>query len=145
MFMLVSGVAYLSILWVVTYLAALGYAFRYLQNSQHRIGDVLGWEIFRPKTTGVPPATIRSIGDLFWLLPGIYHAHLYGLLFLSVVLHVVFVVIISDVRGATLTAITALLFEIAWIWFWNYHYLKKFRQRHVRPWMGTGEAKLDKS
>lgn len=78
-------------------------------------------------------------------MPGIYHAHLYGLLFLSVVLHVVFVVIIPDVRGATLTAITALLFEIAWIWFWNYHYLKKFRHRHVRPWMGTGEAKLDKS
>ena len=133
--MLVSGVAYFSILWVVTYLAALGYAFRYLQNSQHRIEDVLGWEIFRPETTGIPPQNIRSIGDLFWLMPGIYHAHLYGLLFLSLVLHAVFIAIIPDVRAATIVAITTLLFEIIWALVWNYHYLRKFRQRHVRPWV----------
>lgn len=134
-FMLVSGVAYLSVLWVAAYLAALGYAFRYLQNSQHRIEDVLGWEIYRPETTGFPPETIRSIEDLFWLLPGIYHAHLYGLLFLSVVLHVVFVVLIPDTHGATLVAIATFTFETAWVFSWNYHYLKKFRQRRVRPWV----------
>ena|SRR2546422_7585165 len=134
-FMLVSAVAYLSILWVTSYLAALGYAFRYLQNAQHRIEDVLGWEIYRPQTTGIPPETIRSLGDLFWLLPGIYHAHLYGLLFLSVVLHVVFVSIIPDKHGATLIAIATSTFETAWVFWWNYHYLRKFRQRRIRPWV----------
>lgn len=138
MFLLVSGVAYLSILWVIMYLAALGYAFRYLQNSQHRIEDKLGWEIFRPKTTGIPPEAIRSIGDLFWLLPGIYHAHLYGLIFLSVILQVMLVTILPDLRGALVIATITLLIEGIWIWLWNYHYLKKFRQRHVRPREGTG-------
>lgn len=134
-FILVSALAYLSILWAILYLAALGYAFRYLQNAQHRIEDVLGWQIFRPQTTGIPPDTIRSLANLFWLLPGIYHAHLYGLLFLSVVLHVVFVAIMPDICEATLLAIATLAFETAWLFWWNYHYLRKFREKHVRPWV----------
>lgn len=134
-FSLVSGVAYLSILWVTAYLAALGYAFRYLQNSQHRIEDVLGWEIYRPEMTGVPPETIRSIEDLFWLLPGIYHAHLYGLLFLSMILHAVFIALIPDLYGATLVATATFTLEIAWVFWWNNHYLKQFRERRVRPWV----------
>jgi hypothetical protein len=134
-FLLVSGVAYLSILWVLMYIAALGYAFRYLQNSQHRIEEVLGWEIYRPETTGVPPDAIRSTGDLFWLLPGIYHAHLYGLIFLSIVIHVIFVLILPDTGGAALTASLTFIAETVWILSWNYHYLRKFRHRHVRPWI----------
>lgn len=134
-FTLVSGVAYLSILWVTTYLAALGYAFRYLQNSQHRIEDVLGWEIYRPEMTGIPPEKIQSIEDLFWLLPGIYHAHLYGLLFLSVILHVVFIALLPDRYGALLVAAATFTLEVAWVFSWNNHYLKQFRERRVRPWV----------
>src|SRR3989304_4467276 len=36
LFILVSIVAYTAVLWSLWYLAALGYAFRYLQNTQHR-------------------------------------------------------------------------------------------------------------
>lgn len=131
-FVLVSILAYFSILWATLYLAALGYAFRYLQNCQHRIEDALGWYIFRPKTTGVPPERITSPPKLFWLLPGIYHAHLYGLMFLSIVLHGIFVAVYPDKSVGLQAVVCTLLLQTGWVWAWNYHYLRRFQQGRIR-------------
>lgn len=76
-------------LWASWYLAALGYAFRFLQNCQHCIEHELGWATFTPgsqRGAGEPPKPVKSLGDVFWLLPGIYHAHAAGLCaFLAVI------------------------------------------------------------
>src|SRR5271157_831112 len=77
-------------LWAHWYLAALGYAFRFLQNCQHCIEHKLGWATYTPgrsentkagskRRTGRPPELVKSLSDVFWLLPGIYHAHAAGL------------------------------------------------------------------
>ncbi len=133
LFPIATLVVYLSILWATWYLAALGYAFRYLQNAQHRIEDDLGWEIYRPKTTGIPPEKIRKLSHVFWLLPGIYHAHLGGFVGLSLVLSSVYVSRTYNECGSILLALSFILFEIVWIVGWNYHYLSKFRETFVRP------------
>src|SRR5712691_9575156 len=41
-------VVHLAILWASWYLAALGYAFRFLQNTQHCIEHALGWDHYTP-------------------------------------------------------------------------------------------------
>ena len=75
-----------AVLWASWYLAALGYAFRYLQNVQHSIERDLGWAAYGP-TRGKPPARIRWPSDVFWLLPSIYHAHVFALvLFLAIII-----------------------------------------------------------
>jgi hypothetical protein len=84
-FFLASLLSYAAVLWASWYLAALGYAFRFLQNSQHRIENALGWNpkyvpgSEEDRMTGQPPQwpprTFRRSIDAFWLLPGIYHAH----------------------------------------------------------------------
>lgn len=132
LFPIASLLAYLSILWAIWYLAALGYAFRYLQNTQHRIEDALGWNDFRSKTTGIPPKSVQHPGQLFWLFPGIYHAHLAGLLGLSFILYTLFILRASG-NIALLVLISILLSAIqtAWIVGCNYHYLAKFRFNHV--------------
>ena len=131
LFPIASLIAYLSILWAIWYLAALGYAFRYLQNAQHRIEDELGWKKYRSKTTGIPPKSIETLGQLFWLFPGIYHAHLAGLVGLSFILYAVFILRASG-NIVSVVAISVLLaFQVVWVLGWNYHYVAKFRWNHV--------------
>ena len=80
-----SLLSYVAVLWACWYLAALGYAFRYLQHGQHRIEQFLGWDahVF---PYGKPPTRIRRCSDIFWLLPGIYHAHVGGFVaFLAII------------------------------------------------------------
>src|SRR5713101_2090467 len=73
-FNLASALSYISVLWASWYLAALGYAFRFLQNGQHCIERALRWNPYVP-APGEPP---DGWCDAFWLLPGIYHAHAAG-------------------------------------------------------------------
>lgn len=68
---LASILAYLAVLWASWYLAALGYAFRFLQNSQHCIERALGWYDYAPEP--------REPRGIFGLLPSIYQAHAFGL------------------------------------------------------------------
>jgi len=87
LFLAASLLTIAATLWASWYLAALGYAFRFLQNCQHCIEHELDWAKYTPggqdktrgKRTGVPPERIKTLGDIFWLLPGIYHAHAAGL------------------------------------------------------------------
>jgi len=75
----------LATIWASWYLAALGYAFRYLQNSQHLIEHALGWipkYVPAPENgrqTGEPPWPPKTLGNILWLLPGIYHPNAVGL------------------------------------------------------------------
>ena len=82
-----SLLSYVAVIWASWYLAALGYAFRYLQNVQHSIERDLGWDAYGP-SRGDPPKIIRRCSfDNFWLLPSIYHAHVVGLvLFLAIII-----------------------------------------------------------
>ena len=72
-----SLISFAAALWAVWYLAALGYAFRFLQNSQHCIEHALGWApgyIPLPeqgRLTGQPPSSSKGLAGQFWLLPGI--------------------------------------------------------------------------
>jgi hypothetical protein len=70
--------------WASWYLAALGYAFRFLQNVQHRIEGAVEWNRFTPMS-GIPPS-LRNPLNWYWLLPGIYHAHVAGLNLLFVLI-----------------------------------------------------------
>ena len=45
---LASLLSYVAVLWASWYLAALGYAFRYLQSGQHCIEHALGWDAYVP-------------------------------------------------------------------------------------------------
>jgi len=127
--------ALLATLWASWYLAALGYAFRFLQNSQHCIERQLGWSIFTPEAdqdTGKPPQPVKSISDVFWLLPGIYHAHAFGLCAFLVVIclagcHA------SWARWPHCRIVTCgllvFVFSIALIFWINLHYVQKFRDK----------------
>jgi hypothetical protein len=86
---LAAVLSYGAILWASYYLAALGYAFRFLQNCQHCIEHALGWDAYTPtgpldqgaprhRAGGVPSG---RFGHALKLLPGIYHAHVFGLVF----------------------------------------------------------------
>ncbi len=86
LFVLASVLALMAVFWALWYLAALGYAFRYLQNSQHRIEDDLGWDSYRNESTGIPPTPSWRPSYVFWLLPGIYHAHAFGLAVLLLII-----------------------------------------------------------
>lgn len=90
LFLAGSLLALATTLWASWYLAALGYAFRFLQNCQHCIEHKLGWAAYTPgrsqngkagskRQSGRPPERIKNLSDVFWLLPGIYHAHAAGL------------------------------------------------------------------
>jgi hypothetical protein len=107
-------------LWAGWYLAALGYAFRFLQTSQHRIERELGWApyAFSPSK---PPASHNNPLNWFWLLPGIYHAHALGLMVLIVL------ICFTGSHGHQPWIGSAI--GIFWIAGWNRFYLKKFKQR----------------
>jgi len=91
----VSILSYAAVLWAAWYLAALGYAFRFLQNIQHCVEYKLGWQPFTParedgRRTGQPPKPRTKFFHRFWLLPGIYHAHAAGLAVFLVMICCVF-------------------------------------------------------
>jgi hypothetical protein len=114
-------------------LAALGYAFRFLQNSQHRIEEKLQWHLYRPENTGVPPDRIDSIAALFWLLPGIYHAHLFGLCAYIAIVIAAFWVYYPQRSVANVAAIAATAVATGCVWWIHYHYVTKFRSKYRRP------------
>lgn len=107
-------------LWASWYLAALGYAFRFLQHSQHRIESKLQWDKCAP-TPGTPPENYRNPLDWFWLLPGIYHAHAAGL---SVFYAFICCVGLHGCWRYTSLAIGVVLIASA-----NLYYLHKFKRR----------------
>jgi hypothetical protein len=129
---LASILAYFTILWASWYLAALGYAFRFLQNCQHCIERALGWDHYAPEQS-VPPATVARFRDSFWLLPGIYHGHVFGLcLFLVIVL------IASAFRWwpncfAIFLHFIFLVLGLVFIHRINVHYVRRFRARRKDP------------
>lgn len=133
LFLPATLLALAATLWASWYLAALGYAFRFLQNSQHCIEHELGWAKYTPGSlgeAGKPPNPVDSIGDAFWLLPGIYHAHAAGLCaFLAVIC-------VAGCRRAwcwwphcciVATGITAFVFGIVFIIWANAHYVLRYR------------------
>lgn len=142
LFVLASVLSYSAVLWAAWYLAALGYAFRFLQNSQHLIEHALDWSPgFVPgkekeRTTGEPPNPIKNPLDIFWLLPGIYHAHVAGL-----------VVFLTTICGAfwlyarkwwpycrvTIIGSIAVFLGLCFICWINWHYFRKFRGRRRSP------------
>lgn len=139
LFVLASGVGYIAVLWSLWYLAALGYAFRYLQNSQHRIEDDLGWNRYRNDTTGIPPAPRWSLGYVYWLLPGIYHAHAFGLsvLLLIVIAGFFFHWSKCERLAVPLGVITAVI-TIGLVLAVNVYYVRKFTKNRIP---GESEAR----
>jgi len=103
-------------LWASWYLAALGYAFRFLQSGQHRIEQELNWSKY-VRASGNPS---ESRWNPFWLLPGIYHAHAAGLSFFFVLL--CFIGLHDHWRW--LGSAFGLLFIVSA----NFCYLKKFKR-----------------
>ncbi len=132
-FIISSLLAYGTGLWSHWYLAALGYAFRFLQNSQHRIEEKLQWDRYRPEETGDPPDRITSVSSLFWLLPGIYHAHLFGLCAYLIIVIAAFWAYYPDRWVANLIAILAATVGFLSVWWIHYHYMTKFRRKYRRP------------
>ena len=87
-FYLASALSYFAVLWASWYLADLGYGFRFLQNCQHCIEHALEWDQYVPvgdgRRPGEPP---DKFYHFFRLLPGTYHAYVFGLVaFLAIVI-----------------------------------------------------------
>jgi len=138
LFALASLLSYGAVLWASWYLAALGYAFRFLQNSQHLIEHALGWSPqyvpgrINGRMTGEQPWPPRTPLDVFWLLPGIYHAHAAGLaVFLTIVCLTFWLHSRNYWPSCHVAAISsaAILAGLAFIFVLNLHYLNKFRKK----------------
>lgn len=141
-FILATVLSYVVVVWAAWYLAALGYAFRFLQNSQHLIERGLDWSPkFVPgkedgRYTGEPPDPDEKFLNAFWLLPGIYHPHAAGFCLLLVMLCATFCSYSWTWWphclniGLTLLAAVGgpLLVRTA-----NLHYLRKFRRKRRAP------------
>jgi hypothetical protein len=136
--------SYLTVLWAHWYLAALGYAFRFLQNSQHCIEAVLGWNPeFVPgpeknKRTGTPPppGPISS----FWLLPEIYHAHLAALIaFLLLICSAIALSLWKSLGHfqVLLVASGLAIVGVGSVYWMNTYYLVKYTRKRRDP----GEAR----
>jgi hypothetical protein len=107
-------------LWASWYLAALGYAFRFLQYGQHCIEQGLEWGkyVFAP---GEPPQSYKNPLDWFWLLPGIYHAHVAGLMAFFVL--ICFTQMPGYWRyGGSVLGVSAIILM-------NLYYFRKFKRR----------------
>jgi hypothetical protein len=111
-------------LWATWYLAALGYAFRFLQNIQHRIEHALEWSRCT-LDSGNPPESLWYPWKWFWLLPGIYHAHAAGICFLFVL---VCVTGFAGRRGIVVSVIGVSVISLV-----NWCYLKKFKRTRKKP------------
>lgn len=142
LFLLASILSYIAVLWAIWYLAALGYAFRFLQNIQHCIERKLGWNpTYVPRAeddreSGTPPWPTKKWTNTYWLLPGIYHAHAAGLgAFLTIIcavfwLHTKAYWPLCWQRGVALTiTIIAAFAGLLWLRGINRHYLAKFADR----------------
>lgn len=81
LFALATWLSLAVIAWANWYLAALGYAFRFLQNIQHRTEHALNWSRYAPDSGKPPDDLWRKPWEWFWLLPSIYHPHAIGLAF----------------------------------------------------------------
>jgi uncharacterized membrane protein YidH (DUF202 family) len=86
--------------------------------------------------TGEPPKHIRTLGDVFWLLPGIYHAHAAGLCAFLAIICVAFC------RASwncwphcciTLCGSFIFLIGVVLIIWANVHYVLKFREKRRDP------------
>ncbi len=112
-------------LWASWYLAALGYAFRFLQNTQHRIEHALEWSPKYVPDSGEPPRSLANPLTWFWLLPGIYHAHVAGLSLFFVLVCVTgfdgWIRIAASIIGISVIAVV------------NLCYLKKFKTKRKPP------------
>lgn len=133
---LVSVISYLVVFWALWYLAALGYAFRFLQFSMHQTETALGWRNYGLDSGQVAKGLFRWC----WLLPGIYHAHLFGLLVVMVIVcsvfalkwwhtlgafgHSYFEAIASSVIGVVAAGVWAVLI--------NLHYVNKYEAKAGR-------------
>ena len=137
---LASLLSYVAVLWASWYLAALGYAFRYLQSGQHCIEYALGWDAYVPQY-GEPPAKIRwwRCGDVFWLLPGIYHAHVGGLVAFLAIIILAFCCYGRQWGGSyselsiVFIGLFFFLFGVAFIFWINKRYVQKFRKKWKNP------------
>lgn len=135
LFLIASFVAYAAVFWSIWYLAALGYAFRYLQNAQHRIEDDLNWHVYRNKTTGIPQDDDSFVARAFWLLPGIYHAHAAGLTVLLCVIVSAFAwrwIWPNSLCGAVAVSVAGSCFSIAMVFLTNRHYAQRFERKRLR-------------
>lgn len=110
-------------LWASWYLAALGYAFRFLQTSQHRIEGALEWRRYSPPA-GTRQGTLLNPLAWFWLLPGIYQAHAAGLV--AFFIFVSFTGLYGSTRWAV-AIVGVLLMGLANLW-----YLRKLECKITR-------------
>ncbi len=140
LFAITSFLAYFAVLWASWYLAALGYAFRFLQNAQHCMEHALGWEGYGPrgipKPSGEPPAVISRCSDLFSLLPGIYHAHVFGLTGLLVIISSAICWRCQEWFGSCWAILVGLLLlglGLGFIICVNVHYVRRFRGKWRNP------------
>jgi hypothetical protein len=149
LFVLASGLAYASVLWATWYLAALGYAFRFLQNVQHCVEQEIGWADYTPlpengRRTGEPPRPPKKFSsDPFWLLPSIYHAHAAGLAAFLLTICAAFGWNAREFwshRFVVAATSAAVLFGLAWIYGWNFHYVKRFGDKWRNPREGRVEV-----
>ena len=145
---LAAALSYIAILWASYYLAALGYAFRFLQNCQHCIEHALEWDRsvltgdVRPGTSrrrpGTPPERESGL-KVFWLLPSIYHAHVFGLSFFLVMIVAAFCWHLSRTQPywpKTCVILVGSAFVLVGLWFmfWiNRYYLRRFKEARLDP------------
>ncbi|MCY3778038.1 MAG: hypothetical protein OXH11_18845 [Candidatus Aminicenantes bacterium] len=134
-FILASLLAFSAVIWASWYLAALGYAFRYLQNVQHCIEHALGWEIYGPKSGSLPPR-ICGCSGVFSLLPGIYHAHIFGLITFQVLINSAFSYYIWQWCGICIALLLFLISNVIGVGFHfliNRHYVRRFSEKWNDP------------
>ena len=137
MLIIASLLSYVAVIWASWYLAALGYAFRYLQNVQHSIERDLGWDAYGPPR-GNPPASNCWCSGIFWLLPSIYHAHVFGLVALLAIIIAAFCCYSTQWWGSysvLLIGFSIISLGIGGVFIIgiNKYYLWKFRKKRKNP------------
>lgn len=147
---LAALLSYMAILWASAYLAALGYAFRFLQNCQHCIEHVLAWddvvltgklgvENGRERPGRPPKRDEETLWNAFWLLPGIYHAHAAGMgFFLAIVVgafcwHAAKNYPRWPVACVIATGAIFLFGGLRFIWWVNRYHLRRYTKRRLDP------------
>jgi len=125
LFALATWLSLAVIAWASWYLAALGYAFRFLQSIQQRIERALDWSRYAPESGKPPDHPWRKPWEWLWLLPGIYHPHAIGLAFAFGC--VCWVGLNGSTRYSTLVVGIIGLFGC------HLYYLMKFKGRRRQP------------
>jgi hypothetical protein len=130
LFVSASLLSYVAVLWASWYLAALGYAFRFLQNIQHCAEHALKWN---PRF--VPHESEGT--STFWLLPSIYHPHVAGLVFLLLIVCGIFGYharhwFWSPCSALYLSAISFLV-GVGFVFGINLHFKHKFKDKWRDP------------